>query len=128
MFWIYVSELGTCPLCIMSRQPKLKPAGHTPIVERGFQSRGQVDLIDYQSAPDPIGDYKFLLTYVDHATKLTEARPLENKKAENIALACIDIFTVLGVPLILHTDNGSEFKQFDYDPYVLSVCISFLFY
>ena len=40
------------------------PAGHTPIVTTGFGSRGQLDLIDFQSMPD--GQFKWLATYRDH--------------------------------------------------------------
>ena len=42
--------------------------GHQPILTSGFGTRGQIDLIDLQNAPD--GEFKFLLTYIDHGTKI----------------------------------------------------------
>jgi len=38
-----------------------------PILSKEFNSRGQVDLMDFQSNSD--GNYKFLMVYQDHLTK-----------------------------------------------------------
>jgi hypothetical protein len=48
-----------CPICIQ-RQLRNRPiAGLRPIVTFGFGTRGQIDLIDFQSMPD--GSFRFLL-------------------------------------------------------------------
>ena len=39
-------------------------AGISNIVTAGFEQRGQIDLIDFQSMPD--GPFNFLLNYIDH--------------------------------------------------------------
>jgi hypothetical protein len=36
-------------------------------------------------------------------------RPLKSKTAEEVALQLVDIFSILGAPVLLHTDNGREF-------------------
>ncbi|KAL3922132.1 MAG: hypothetical protein SGPRY_004671, partial [Prymnesium sp.] len=54
---------GPCyPTCIGDRPRKTMVAGHTPILTKGFGTRGQVDLVDLQSAPD--GRFnKYLMNY-----------------------------------------------------------------
>ncbi|XP_026819639.1 KRAB-A domain-containing protein 2-like [Rhopalosiphum maidis] len=45
-----------------------------------FNSRCQVDLIDFQSHPD--GKYRFRMVYQDHLTKFVILKPLEFKRTE----------------------------------------------
>jgi hypothetical protein len=70
--------------------------------------RGQVDLIDFQSMLD--GDFRFLLIYIDHGIKFLFSIPIVRKRASCIAIALFQIFTVIGPPMILQSDNGSEFS------------------
>ncbi|XP_048482488.1 KRAB-A domain-containing protein 2-like [Plutella xylostella] len=78
-----------------------------PIISRDFNERGQVDLIDLQSAPD--GEFKWLLNYQDHSTKFIHLRPLCTKKASEVATELLKIFLEFGAPYILQSDNGKEF-------------------
>jgi len=68
-----------------------------------------VDLIDFQSHPD--GKYTFILVYQDHLTKLIILKAFEYKPAEEVAFNLIDIFTLIGAPSILQSDNGREFSD-----------------
>jgi hypothetical protein len=68
-----------------------------------------MDLIDFQTLPD--GDYKWLMVYQDHFTKYIQLRPLKNKSAIEIASVLLDIFSIFGVPAILQSDNGREFRN-----------------
>ena len=66
-----------CPICVrgkmvISRKPTL-----TPIISKAFNDRGQIDLIDMQSAPD--GPYNWIMHYQDHLTKFTYLRALRTK-------------------------------------------------
>ena len=74
-----------------------------PITSSDFNSCGQVDLVDYQSCPD--GDFKWVMHYQDHLTKLSILRPLKSKRASELT----DIFLLLGAPHILQSDNGRKF-------------------
>eukprot|EP00102_Acyrthosiphon_pisum_P021851 XP_016659061.1 PREDICTED: KRAB-A domain-containing protein 2-like [Acyrthosiphon pisum] len=78
-----------------------------PIVHTAFNSRAQIDLIDMQS--QCYNDYRFILNYQDHLTKFVLLRPLKSKRAEEIAINLLDIYTTFGAPSILHSDNGREF-------------------
>jgi hypothetical protein len=80
-----------------------------PIILTEYNSRCQLDLIDFQSHLD--GKYKFILVYQDHLTKFIIFKPLEYKRAEEIAFNIVDIFTLIGTPSILQSNNGWEFSN-----------------
>jgi hypothetical protein len=82
--------------------------GIKPIITHSFGTQEQVNLIDYQSMPD--GDFCFLLNYIDHGVKFLFSIPLTCKHASCIAVALLEIFTVVGSPMILQSDNGNEFN------------------
>ena len=96
-----------CPRCIEGHQRNRPTAGLQPIVTNGFNICGQVDLVDFQIMPD--GKFCFLLNYIDHSIKFLFSIPLMHKHASCIALALFKIFTTIGPPMILQSDNGSEF-------------------
>ena len=98
-----------CPVCIRAQPRKARAAGHQPIITHGYCSRGQVDLIDFQSLKDR--EYAWLLVYQDHGTKFCMLIPLTSKRKDAVAMALIRIFTMLGAPAILQTDNGREFAK-----------------
>ena len=72
-------------------------------------SSPQVDLIDMQSFPD--GKCKFILVYQDHGIKFCVIEALEKKTKSEVALALLRIFSLLGPPMILQSDNGREFDK-----------------
>ena len=63
-------------------------------------------MIDFQSNADKL--FKFITVYQDHLTKFVVIKPLKTKTAEEVAYNLIDIFTLLGAPSILQSDNGRE--------------------
>jgi len=69
--------------------------------------RGQVDLIDFQSMPD--GNFRFLLTYIDHGIKKLTCIPIVSKRAKSVSWALFQIFTEIEPPAILQSDNRREF-------------------
>lgn len=78
-----------------------------PLLFKELNARGQVDLIDYQSQSD--GDYRFVMVYQDHLTKFVVLKALTSKKAKEVAQNLIPIFTFMGAPSVLQSDNGREF-------------------
>ena len=66
--WVAETFVSCCPTCVRRLLRKPSSAGHKPILTKGLGSRGQVDLIDFQSCPDK--DFKFLLNYQDHGACL----------------------------------------------------------
>ena len=98
-----------CDSCQMKRNKTRKGLVVRPITSHTFNSRCQVDLIDLQTRPD--GCYEFIFVYQDHLTKFVRLRPLKTKTAKEVAYNLIDVFTDLGSPCILQSDNGREFAN-----------------
>ena len=46
------------------------------------------------------------MVYQDHLTKYCVLKALKTKTAVEVAENLVDIFTYMGAPLILHSDNG----------------------
>ncbi|XP_068247997.1 KRAB-A domain-containing protein 2-like [Palaemon carinicauda] len=89
------------------KRPMTKGVVVKPILRTEFSSRGQVDLIDMQSMS--CRTFKWIMVYQDHLTKFCVLRPLTSKLAAEVAFQLADIFLLLGAPVILQSDNGSEF-------------------
>ena len=71
--WMAEAFVNYCPACVRRLPRKPSSAGHKPILTKGLGSRGQVDLIDFQSCQD--GSFKFLLNYQDHGACLRARLP-----------------------------------------------------
>ncbi|XP_047591129.1 SCAN domain-containing protein 3 isoform X1 [Lutra lutra] len=101
---LYLTLCGAC----QQKNVKLKKVlTSKPMKE--VNSRCQVDLIDMQLNPD--GEYKFIMHYQDLRTKLSFLRSLKSKKPKEVAHALLDIFTIIGAPSVLQSDNGREFSS-----------------
>nr|XP_027777949.2 SCAN domain-containing protein 3 [Marmota flaviventris] len=98
--------LTLCKPC-QQKNSKLKKVLTSKIKE--VNSRCQVDLIDMQLNPD--GEYKFIMYYQDLHTKLSFLRSLKSKRPEEVAHALLDIFTIIGAPSVLQSNNGREFSS-----------------
>ena len=101
--------LNFCEPCKQKQKGSKKGVVVKPIISSDFNSRCQVDLIDFQSHPD--GKFKFIMVYQDHLTKFVVLKPLEFNRDEEVAYNIIDIFTLLGASNILQSDNGREFSN-----------------
>lgn len=55
--------------------------------------------------------HKFLLVMVDYATRYLEAIPLRNMRTETIARELAQVFTRVGIPKQMVTDQGSSFMS-----------------
>lgn len=68
----------------------------------------QIDLIDMRSKPDQ--SYQYIAHYMDHWSKFHIIWPLMNKSAVEVAMGLVTrVFSYIGLPKILHSDNGREF-------------------
>jgi hypothetical protein len=62
--------------------------------------------------PKSKNGYTYILTYLNHFSKWAEAIPLRNKETTTVANALVDqIFTRVGVPLQMLSDQGKEFDS-----------------
>ena len=54
---------------------------------------------------------KYILTIIDHSTRYPEAFVLKEIDAKSVANALIELFSRVGLPKIILTDQGSNFKS-----------------
>lgn len=97
-----------CALC-STHKGKSKQSPSRPIVSTNFLTRVQVDLTYMGSVPD--GVYKWICHARDHFTKFSWTGPLKSKSTTEVAKFLYNIFIVFGAPIILQTDNGTEFTS-----------------
>ena len=85
------------------------PLQSMPKIETPFQRVG----IDLVGPFHPLSDRKhgFILTCVDFATRYPEAVPLQRIDSESVAEALISIFSRVGFPSEILSDNGSQFTS-----------------
>jgi len=105
-----VRFVRSCDVCQRSvprgRVPKV-PLGKMPVIDIPFQ-RVAVDLIGPFSPASSQGN-RFVLTLVDYATRYPEAIPLKNAETETVAEALVNIFSRVGVPTEILSDQGTQF-------------------
>jgi len=99
--------LSLCVHCQKKSSNPKRGLVSKPILHNAFNSRALIDLIDMQS--QCINNFRFIMNYQDHLTKFVVLKPLTSKRAEEIAHNLLDIYTTVGAPVILHSDNGREF-------------------
>ncbi|XP_033098347.1 uncharacterized protein K02A2.6-like [Anneissia japonica] len=85
------------------------PLGKMPVIEVPFE-RIAVDIV---GPIQPITERKnrYILTIIDYATRYPEAIPLPNIEAERVAEALMQVFSRVGIPKSIFTDQGSQFTS-----------------
>ena len=101
----------SCSVC-----QKTRPRGKTPkaplqdniISDKPFH-KCAIDLI----GPLPVTDrkHRFVLTLIDYATRWVEAVPLKETCTTTVAEELLNIFSRVGLPLVLLSDGGSQFTS-----------------
>ena len=66
-----------------------------------------MDLIDFKIRND--GDFKYILHVRDHFSRYFWAKPITSKSATEVVGCLFEIFTEIGPPIILQSDNSKEF-------------------
>ena len=99
-----------CPQCATYHRGKPPKPGELQDMQTGspFERVG-IDL----TGPWAKSENKvYILTFIDHFTKWADAIPLPNKEAVTVANALVSrIFTQVGVPLQILSDQGKEFDN-----------------
>ena len=95
-----------CPTCQRSAQRRIKraPLVPLPIITEPF-SRVAMDIVG--PLPRSRSGNKYILVLCDYGTKYPEAIPLKSIDAEHIA----DVFSRIGIPREILTDQGSNFTS-----------------
>lgn len=105
----YCRSCDICQRTVAKGRVAKVPLGSMPLIETPFQ-RVAVDLVG-PIAPATDRGNRYILTLVDYATRYPEASALRNIEAETVAEALVTMFTRVGVPAEILSDQGSQFMS-----------------
>ena len=103
----YCRSCDVCQKTVNKGRTGKAPMQKMPLIDQPFK-RVAIDLIGPIHPPSESG-HKYILTLVDYATRYPEAVPLKHAKTEDVAEALVDMFSRLGVPEEVLSDNGTQF-------------------
>ena len=102
------SFVRACPECQLT-SGRAVPRAHLhslPIIDTPF-SRIGMDIVGPLERSK--GGYRYILVLCDYATRYPEAFPLKNIKARQVANCLVQLFSRVGVPREVLTDQGTNF-------------------
>ena len=88
---------------------KKVPLGSMPLIDTPFK-RVAGDIIG-PIAPLSEAGHRYILTLVDNATRYPEAVPLKKITTEAVAEVLLDIYSRVGIPEEVLTDQGTQFMS-----------------
>ncbi|KAI2666719.1 Retrovirus-related Pol polyprotein [Labeo rohita] len=99
-----------CPTCQVTspRTPPTSPLIPLPVIEVPFERIG-MDLVG--PLPKSARGHEHILVIVDYATRYPEAVPLRKATAKNIAQELFLLFSRVGIPNQILTDQGTPFMS-----------------
>ena len=80
-----------------------------PLIDTPFK-RVAVDIVG-PIAPANEAGHRYILTLVDYATRYPEAVPFKKITTEEVAEALLDIYSRVGIPEEVLTDQGTQFMS-----------------
>ena len=110
MYQEVVRMCRSCDICQKtSDRGRVKPAPlpPLPLISEPFE-RIAVDIVG-PIIPRTSDGSKFILSFIDFATRWPEAVPLRNIETTTIAEAMMEIFCHVGIPKQVLSDRGSQF-------------------
>ena len=105
----YCKSCDVCQRTIHKGSLAPAPLGKMPLIDVPFK-RVAIDLIGPIN-PKSSSGFRYILTLVDYATRYPEAVSLRNCTAKDVANALVSIFSRLGVPEEILTDQGRQFTS-----------------
>uniref|UniRef100_A0A674CNJ5 Gypsy retrotransposon integrase-like protein 1 n=1 Tax=Salmo trutta TaxID=8032 RepID=A0A674CNJ5_SALTR len=101
---------GECPECqVTAPRPAFRsPLVPLPIIETPFE-RIAMDIVG--PLPKSARGHQYILVILDYATRYPEAIPLRTMASKNIAKELVLLFTRVGVPKEILTDQGTPFMS-----------------
>ena len=103
----YCRSCDICQKTVSKGTVQKAPMENIPVVDVPFK-RVAVDLIG-PIEPASVAGHRYILTLVDYATRYPEAVPLKRIDTETVAEALVDIYSRLGVPEEILSDQGTQF-------------------
>ena len=105
----YCRSCDICQRTIPKGKVTKVPLGHMPLIDKPFQ-RIAVDIVGPIFPVTDRGN-KYILTLVDYATRYPEAIALKSIETHRVAEALVEVFSRVGVPREILTDQGAQFTS-----------------
>ncbi|XP_069139803.1 uncharacterized protein [Argopecten irradians] len=105
----YCRSCDVCQRTVPKGRVTKAPLGSMPLIDTPFK-RIAVDLVGPLQPATDRGN-RYILTVVDYATRYPEAVALKGIETERVAEALVDIFSRVGVPSEMLTDQGAQFTS-----------------
>ena len=111
----YVRSCHICQVTAPARTPKA-PLGVTKLNDAPF-ARVAVDILGPINPASASGK-RFILTYVDLATRYCDAISLRSIESEAVAQALFEVCSRVGFPEVLTSDNGTNFTSRTFEAFL----------
>ena len=105
----FCRSCDVCQRTVKRGSVKKVPLGSMPLINTPFK-RVAVDIVRPIAPPSEAG-HRYILTLVDYATRYLEAVPLKKITTEAVAEALLDIYSRVGIPEEVLTDQGTQFMS-----------------
>jgi len=106
---LFCQSCDVCQRTISKGRVPRVPLGKMPIIDTPFK-RVAVDLVG-EIFPASSRGHRYILTVVDYATRYPEAVALKNISTTTVAEALVSIFSRVGIPEEVLSDQGTQFTS-----------------
>lgn len=101
-----------CTVCVINKLNHFIKPANKQIISRFPLDRVQIDITYFLNKINIKElENKYLLTLIDHFSKFSQSYVLNNKTSEEVIKNLKFLKKDIGVPKILHSDNGGEFTS-----------------
>ena len=100
-----------CRECAECQKFKLPQPTRTPLTSMPIGKPWQMVAVDILTVPVSTNGNKCILVIQDYFTKWADAIPLPNQSASTITSALLKLFSQMGMPDIIHSDQGRNFES-----------------
>lgn len=104
----YCKSCPTCQLTTRSHRATKVPLVNLPIIDTPF-TRIAMDVVG--PLDKSRAGHRYILVISDYATRYPEAFPLRNTKSRQVANCLLQLFSRVGVPREILTDQGTNFNS-----------------
>ena len=112
-YWVSVNQYVErhCRKCTNCEKFKLPQPTRAPLTSMPIGKPWQMVAVDILTVPISTNGNKYLLVIQDYFTKWATTIPLPNQSAATITSALINLFSQMGMPDAVHSDQGRNFES-----------------
>ena len=100
-----------CRECLECQKSKLPLPSKAPMVNMPVGQPWQMIAVDVLKVPPSTRNNRYLLVIQDYFTKWATAIPMADQTASRIKTELTKLFSVMGLPQVVHSDQGANFES-----------------